>query len=58
MNTYKVLTTVTTRYEETIEASSKEEAEKLYEQMIENGATSPDEIWGGDDFSIDEILED
>ena len=58
MNIYKITSTKTVQYVETIKAASEEEAEKLYNEMIETDGTAATEIWGSAEVSIDNILED
>ena len=57
MNKYKVISTYTTQYEEIIEAASKAEAEKMYDDQITNDATNAAEIWDSAKLSINDITE-
>lgn len=58
MPKYTVITTLTTHFEEAIEASSEEEAREIYQDMIEKDTISIREIGHGDagDFYINEIF--
>ena len=57
MNKYKVISTYTVQYDEIIEAASKQEAEKMYDDQITNDATNAAEIWNRAKLSIDDITE-
>jgi len=57
MNRYKVITTLTTHFEEIIEAPTEEKARDKYKNMIITESTDATEIWGGD-FYINEILKE
>jgi hypothetical protein len=56
MNKYKVITTMTTHFEEVIQASSEEEARELYQVMMSEETTNNTEVPYLGEFYINEIF--